>query len=236
MQKTILITGATSGIGYETANLLYKKGYSLFLVGRDENKLLSISAITGGAPYYVLDLEKTEQIEEMFNYCRENGIRLDGLVHAAGYVINVPVRKYKIEHMEKQIRINYYAFVELCKCFYQRKVSNEGASIVAVSSLATATKEKGSILYSSSKSAMNAAVSIISKEFVKRFIRVNGIMPAYVDTRMTEGLDELINVEEKQPMGMIPPDNIAEVIEFLLSEKSRYITGALLPISAGMEF
>ena len=83
---------------------------------------------------------------------------------------------------------------------------------------------------------MNAAVSIISKEFVKRFIRVNGIMPAYVDTRMTEGLDELINVEEKQPMGMIPPDNIAEVIEFLLSEKSRYITGALLPISAGMEF
>ena len=55
MQKTILITGATSGIGYETANLLYKKGYSLFLVGRDENKLLSISAITGGAPYYVLD-------------------------------------------------------------------------------------------------------------------------------------------------------------------------------------
>ena len=120
MQKTILITGATSGIGYETANLLYKKGYSLFLVGRDENKLLSISAITGGAPYYVLDLEKTEQIEEMFNYCRENGIRLDGLVHAAGYVINVPVRKYKIEHMEKQIRINYYAFVELCKCFYRR--------------------------------------------------------------------------------------------------------------------
>lgn len=234
-KKTILITGCTSGIGLETARYLYECGYGLVLAARNKQKLEEVSAELNGAEYYVCDFEYQEQIKGIFDFCLGKGIKLDGMVHAAGYVINMPIRSYCEDDMIRQMQLNYYAFMELCKCFYSRKISNDGASIVAMSSLAALTKWKASALYAASKSALNVVVSVASKEFIKRMIRVNALMPGYVDTRMTTGLEELIDVKEKQPMGMIPPKNIAYVIEFLLSDKAKYITGAAIPVSAGME-
>ena len=234
--KNILITGSTSGIGLETARHLHKQGYKILLTGRNEEKLINISKELSDSPYVICDLENTERIKEIFDFCQDNNIKLDGMIHAAGYAINMPIRLYKIEHMERQMKIHYYAFLELCKNFYSVKISNNRACIIAISSLASQKMKNASILYSSSKNALNTAIIVASKEFIKRNIRVNGLMPAYVDTRMNEGIEELINVKEQQPMGLIPPQNIAEIIEFLLSEKAKYITGALIPISAGMEF
>ena len=234
--KTIMITGATSGIGLAAAKHLHECGYLPVLIGRDEERTALLSSQLHDAPYVIADLEKTESIHEIMDSCQVRKIRLDGLVHAAGAVINVPARSFRTEDMERQIRLHYYAFLELCKGFYSRKISNDGASIVAISSLASMTKLKGSLLYAGSKGALNTAISVLSKEFSKRMIRVNGLLPAYVSTRMTSGLEELIDVREKQPFGMIPPENIAELIEMLLSDKTKYITGALIPVSAGMEF
>ena len=236
MSKTIMITGATSGIGLESAKYLFNNGYNVVLVGRDKDKLKSVSESLDNCLFYVLDLEMTSSIHEIFDYLQSNDIKLDGLVHAAGYAINMPIRAYSIEHMKKQMDIHYYAFAELCKNFYSKRVSNEGSSIVVLSSLSSMTKLKGSVLYASSKSAVNTEVSVISREFVKRKIRVNAILPAYVDTRMNTGLGELIDIEERQPWGMIPPLEVAFLIEYLLSDKSKSITGSLIPISAGMEF
>lgn len=235
-KKSILITGATSGIGLEAARYLNRIGYNLVLVGRNRDRLDSVCNELGVTHKYLCDLEETDKIEGIFEYCVSNGILLDGLVHAAGYAINMPVRSCKLEHAEKLMRVNYYAFIEMCRCFYSKKVSNEGSSIVALSSLSTVTKKKGSILYASSKTALNTAVEVTAKEYLKRSIRVNALLPAYVDTRMNLGLEELIDIKKEQPMGLIPPEKLAEVIEFLLSDKSKYITGVLLPVSAGMEY
>ena len=234
--KHILITGATSGIGFETARYLHDQGYPLVLTGRNEKALSTICGLTETAHKIPLDLEDTDRIKEIFSYCQNLGIILHGMVHAAGYAINMPVRSTDETHMERQMRIHYYAFLELCKGFYSRKISAENSSIVALSSIAALTKKKGSAMYAASKSALNTAVTVTAKEFSKRGIRVNALMPAYVDTRMNEGLDNLINIREEQPFGMIPPEYISYTIEFLLSEKSRYITGAIIPVSAGMEF
>ena len=234
--KTIMITGATSGIGLETAKYLHDTGYRVVLIGRNEDKVRSVIKEIGGGYSFISDLEETDQIYRIFDYCRDQQIMLDGLVHAAGYAINMPIRSYKLEHAEKQMKLNYYAFLEMCKRFYSKRVSNSGASIVALSSLASAVRLKGSVLYAASKNALNTAVSVASKEFVKRSIRVNAVMPAYVDTRMNSGLEDLIDVCEEQPMGLIAPRDIAYLVEFLISDKSKYITGALIPVSAGMEY
>lgn len=234
--KRILITGCTSGIGLETSKYLHQQGYKLLLAGRNESKLESLSKLLDNEKFVVCDLEKTDSIKDIFEYSQKNSLIFDGFVHCAGYAINMPIKMLKVEEMERQMRVHYFAFLELCKFFSRKEISNNNSSIVALSSLASLTKRKMSTLYSASKSALNVAISVASKEFVKRNIRVNGIMPAYVDTRMNAGLEDLIDIKERQPMGLIPPVEIAYLIEYLLSDKSKYITGALVPVSAGMEF
>lgn len=234
-KKTVLVTGCTSGIGLEVARYLYKRGYKLVLTARNPEKLESLSVELGDSDYVVCDLMSVSGIPAIFELCETNHIRLDGMVHCAGYALNRPIRIIRQEDLLGEMQVHFFSFVELCKYFYKRRVSNDGASIVALSSFSTFVQKSGSSAYVASKTALNAAVQIASKEFVRRAIRVNALLPAYVDTRMNEGLEDLIDIKKTQPMGLIPPVAIAKCVEFLLSDNSAYITGALIPISAGME-
>lgn len=233
-EKTILVTGSTSGIGLEAACFLQSRGYGILLTGRNEDKLKAVSSKLS-APYYVCNLDNIDKIEGIFDYCMSQGIFLNGMVHCAGYAMNKPVRQFSASDLQKMVNIHCTAFLVLCRNFYSKKISAEGSSIVALSSYATVTRRKGSVLYAAAKSALDTAVSVTAKEFVKRKIRVNAILPAYVDTRMNDGLEALVNLQERQPLGLIPPADIAYLIEFLLSDRSRFITGAFVPVSAGME-
>ena len=131
-------------------------------------------------------------------------------------------------------------FRSLCILFNKKKYSNERASIVAISSSAAYSCGKGMCTYSSSKAALNAAVKVMGKEFMKRMQRVNAILPTFVDTPMAERMDASLNDLEakvaRQPLGLIEPQQIAYLVEFLLSDKASYITGACIPVSAGSIF
>lgn len=233
--KTILITGCTSGIGYETSLYLHELGYRLVLTGRDGEKLNALSEKVNCEVSCICDLSESCQINRLFECLENKRIKLDGMVHSAGYAANAPVRLLKEIDMTELMNLHYFAFMKLSKNFYKKIYSNVGASIVALSSFATVTCYEGSSMYAASKSAVNTAVSVMAKEFLKRGIRVNAILPAYVDTRMNKGLDELVDIRERQPLGLIASRQIAYLVEFLLSEKSKYITGALIPVSAGMK-
>ena len=100
------------------------------------------------------------------------------------------------------------------------------------------TYTKGMSLYAASKGAVNSMVKVIAKELVRREIRVNAIMPGFVNTKLltpfresVENFDEMI--QKEQPWGLIEPEQVADLAEFLLSEQSRMITGALIPITGG---
>lgn len=233
--KTILITGCTSGIGYEASLYLHELGYRLVLTGRDKEKLNELSEEINCRTSYICDLNEACQVNGLFEYMENKQIKLDGMVHSAGYAVNSPVRLFRETDMVGLMNLHYYSFMNLCKNFYKKINSHTGASIVALSSFAAVTRYEGSAMYAASKSAVNTAVSVMAKEFLRREIRVNAIMPAYVDTRMNEGIDELVDIRDRQPLGLIAPRQIAYLIEFLLSEKSKYITGALIPVSAGMK-
>ncbi len=237
MAKKILITGASSGIGEQTARYLSEQGYETVLVARNAEKLnCLVEQLSSPAYVYPLDLRKLDRIEEIFTFCHEEGLILDGLVHCAGVSANTPVRANVIEDMEYVFRLNYEAFVELVKYFSARKYSANGSSVVVMSSLACNVCKKGTVNYSASKTAVNTAVKVMAKELARRRIRVNSIMPGYVKTPMTDNIDLFNNVEEEQPLGMIEPEYIAYMIEFLLSDKSEFITGAAIPISGGMNY
>lgn len=236
--RNILISGATSGIGREAAYYLSENGYAVYLTGRNQEVLIQMSKeLENCIGTFALDLANVDLVQGLFDKIKSKEIKLDAFIHCAGLEGGLaPARLARFETLDLLMRVHYLSFVEMSKCFYNRQISNEGSAIIGLSSLAAYMCQRNSIDYSSSKAAMNASVKVLSKEFLKRGIRVNAILPANVDTPMSKNLKETFDIESIQPMGFVDPKQVVYLIEFLLSDKAKYITGALIPISAGMEY
>lgn len=239
--KNILITGASSGIGEAVSRYLSECGYRVVMVARREERLREIAEDLENEPLVIpFDLTRFDEYEIMFNDCREKGIKLDGLVHCAGMGTSMPVKKIRVrQDIQSQMEINAYAFAELGRFFSSKRFSNDGGTVVAISSMASQSCATGHCGYAASKAALNAMVKVMSKEFVRRKIRVNAIMPTYVDTPLLKGdledtFDLKGNIERNQVLGIIEPRSLAYLVEFLISEKGKYITGALIPVNAGL--
>lgn len=234
--KNILITGASQGIGARTAEYLSARGATVVLVARNEEKLDKIQEGLRTKSYlFPCDLQALDNISNIFDYCAVQGLRLHGMVHCAGVNHDIAIQHNDIELMQETLTVNYMAFVELGKYFMKKKHSVDGASIVAISSSAASFFSPGMCTYSSSKAALEATVKVMAREVLRRKIRVNAIAPACVDTEMIKNAP-FINADEiaqSQPLGMIDPLYISYLIEYLLSEKARYITGATIPVFAG---
>lgn len=235
--KSILVTGASSGIGKETAIYLASQGASVILAARNEERLQQVAGQIGKqALVCVCDLQKPEDIAGLFQYIREQDIILDGMVHSAGIAKPVPVRTENMANAEETMRINCLSFLELGKQFFNRKHSQKGSAIVAISSMAAVRPIMGQAAYASSKAALNSVVEVMAQEFLKRKIRVNAIMPSYVETPMVSGDAGygMNNGIENMPLGVIEPKQIAYLAEFLLSDRALHITGTAIPVTSGV--
>ncbi len=252
MGKNYLIVGASSGIGEACVHKMAEEAENLIIVARNEEKLNALRHQYEGKvnicpmPYDVTDLE---HIKMVFGACKECKIKLDGMVYSAGMDGTWPIKANNTALMEEMMKVNCFAFVEMARNFYSKRFSSDGASIVAVSSIASLLNDIGMSAYCASKAALNSYVKIMAKEFVRRKIRVNAVLPAGVSTPMAEKKGDLLSglvVEETgggndtslnpQPLGMIPAEAIASQIMFLLSDKATYITGELLTIGAGRSY
>lgn len=235
-KKNILITGATGGIGEATARYLVEQGYFVVLVGRNQEKLDSlVKELSPNALAFSYDLKDLYNIESIFTFIADNNIKLDGMVHAAGINRDIAIRMNDVDIMKEVTAVNYMSFVELMKFFMRKKYSNEGGSIVAISSSAVIHHPMAMCTYVASKSALESSVVISGKEALKRRIRVNAIRPGFVDTAMAGEAPFATkeSLDMTQPLGLIEPRYIAYLIEYLLSNKAKYITGGVFPIVGG---
>ena len=235
--KNYLVTGGNSGIGKAVACRLAQNN-KVIILGKNKQRLEEVSSGNENIISLCCDLVQLENISNVFSFCKEQGIKLDGLVHCAGISKNVPGSANDINDMREVFTVNCMVFEELMKYFSKKRYSNDGASVIAMSSMAACTYTKGMSLYAASKGAVNSMVKVIAKELVRREIRVNAIMPGFVNTKLltpfresVENFDEMI--QKEQPWGLIEPEQVADLAEFLLSEQSRMITGALIPITGG---
>ena len=142
------------------------------------------------------------------------------------------------ELWQRSVQLNCMSFIELVRCFSSKRYSNDGSSVVAVSSIASVRNDKGQAPYSGTKAMLNSVIKTMTKELNASRIRVNGILPAYIDTKSVENFSELYEgfettLAKEQPMGKIPLEQVGHLVEFLLSDKSLYITGALIPMEGG---
>lgn len=241
-KKTVLVVGASSGIGEVCARRLSRKGYQIVMVARDCEKMKKIAEKLSAKNWiYPFDLFDLEKIKSIFEFCKSQDIKLNGMVYSAGMLAECPVKANRLSMLQKSIELHCIAFYEMGKYYYSKKYSYEDSSIVAISSISSILCEQGMGPYSVGKAGLEAAVRTMAKEFLRRKIRVNAILPAGVDTPMAQVKSQRNGVDsqdymEKQPLGMIPPENVASLVEYLLSDEARYITGAKIPISAGMDF
>lgn len=236
--KNILITGSTSGIGKATALWLEQEGYRTILVGRNENKLKAICDSHDSMEYIVYDFNDIYHVDNIFEELINKEIVLDGMVHCAGISPLMKVEDNDPKVMEETFRINYFSFLELMKYFQRQGTYNPGASVIAISSVVARCASYRQAVYGGSKAALEESVRCLSKELIQKNIRVNCIAPGAVETEMvkdlenqSEGLKE--KFEKIYPLGMIPPVEVAKIVEILLTERSEYMTGGVIQMDAG---
>lgn len=229
--RKIVVTGASSGIGKAIALALAMSGAKVALVARDKMKLESVIAELNGKghTYIAVDLEKMIDLSDGFNKIVEDGCKLNGLVHCAGMAQVLPLNMLTRERVEKEMAINYYAFIELCRQYAKSKHS-DGGSIVGISSIAADRAEKGQTNYAASKAAMDHAAQALAIELAPKGIRVNTILPGVTITPMTnnaniKGAVDVETITKGQLLGAAQPEDIANIALFLLSDASRMITG-----------
>lgn len=237
--KRILVTGASSGIGRETAILLSKLGAKLVLVARNNDKLRETLSKLDGESHSIIsfDLLNIENINVMMDeICSEK--KLDGFVYSAGIAPVVPIYSINYKRMMEIMTLNYFSFIEIVKFFSKRKYSN-GGSIVAVSSVSSLAGWKGASLYCGSKGALDSSIRALAMELYSKNIRVNSVVPSNINTKMFSELtqfaeqSELDAIISKQPLGLGNPNDVANAIAFLLSDASRFITGTALIVDGG---
>lgn len=242
VSKYILVTGASSGIGRETALYLASLGADVILAARDEealNKVLQ-EMDTGNHKVYTLDLTDNKAVAEMFSMLTKNGRRLDGIVHSAGISVTKPVRFLTNEDYYNVMNINFFSFAGLVRQFADRSRNNHGGSIVAISSISSAVGARGLSAYCASKGALESSIRSMALDLAPRNIRINAVSPAVVETTMYQDLKKIANkscLEEdllkRQVLGLLKPYDVAAAAAFLLSDAARRITGTTIIVDAG---
>lgn len=235
--KTILVTGASSGIGRGIAVTCSKMGAKVVLNGRNEQKLQETLSSMEGDGHVLLsgDLTVHETIISVVGQLPT----LDGVVHCAGIGDRVLCKNVTENDLDRMMDINYKAPVMLQTEILRQKKISKGSSIVFVASIASDSPSIGNSLYAASKGALVAYANCLQLELAPRLIRVNCISPAMVwtDLVIKGGVTEedLRLDEQRYPLKRYgTPEDIANLAVYLLSDASSWMTGSNLRITGGV--
>jgi NAD(P)-dependent dehydrogenase (short-subunit alcohol dehydrogenase family) len=235
--KTILVTGATSGIGYQLCLDLLKDGARLIAVGRNQERLAELSRQSSDVRTIEIDLADFDMYSSSFAL----GEKIDGLVHCAGIYETTLLRFFSIKKHEDIMRINVTAPLVLIAQLTKSRSFNTGASIVLLSSiLGPVTGLIGSTSYAASKAALVGCTKTLALELAKYSIRVNCVSPGMVETEMTSGLGYMSEAASQADKSQYPLGaryaravEITAPIRFLLSDAASFVTGTNIIIDGG---
>ena len=244
--KTVIVTGAASGIGKESARLLYELGAKLLLLDVNESGLNLIKEEldkTGDSiAVRAIDLTELDSIKNILaDAKKELGTSYTGLVHCAGIPSILPLRALTNEQYERVMKINTQAGLNLAKIFSSKQGhdSQQQGSIVFISSVYGIVGSAANVAYATSKAALIGMTKALAIEFANKNIRVNCVAPGFIKTKMADGVNAMFDmeyaerIEQMHPLGWGQAIDIANVIAFLLSDASKWTTGAVFNVDGG---
>ena len=233
--KTVLVTGASAGIGKAIAIACAKMGAHAIVTARNEERLnATLAEMPGDSLAIRADLTQRDDVAALVAALP----KLDGVVHCAGVGSRVPCKMIEAEDIAAVMRPNFEAPVLLQAALLQAKKINKEASVVFIASRAAEAPSIGNAVYSASKGAILSYAKCLALELAPRLIRVNCICPAMVWTDLIYqgGLTEemLHEEEQKYPLKRYGrPDDVANLCLYLLSDASSWMTGSSVDLSGG---
>lgn len=235
--KTILVTGASSGIGRATAIECAKLCAHVVLTGRNEERLQQTYAQLDGTghQWIAADLSAQEGIEALI----EQVPTIDGLVNNAGISNTKPIGFIKPSDLEQTFATNAFAPILLTKALLKKKKLNNGTSIVFVSSAASINPDLANSVYSATKAAISSFSRSCAKELAAKQIRSNSVHPGMVETELVKNLvfsEEEMETDKARYLlkRYGKPEEVAWAIIYLLSDASAWVTGTQLVIDGGV--
>ena len=234
--KTVLVTGASSGIGRGICIDCSKMGAKIHLMARNEERLNETLG----------QMEGKDHVIHMADLCSTNDINalvdslpvIDGVVLCADVIKTMPVKNITEDAMTEIFNINIMGDIKICSRLLKKKKLNHGGSVVFISSVSTFNVKIGNSLYSATKGAVNSFAKAMALEVSRQNMRVNCIQPGFVPSSiLSSGAieeDEFLRFyAERHPLGFGTPTDIANGCIYLLSDASRWVTGSIFTIDGG---
>ena len=236
LNNPILITGASGGIGFAVLQILLDNGHDVIALGRNSNIKKTINEKT---LLVEADLTNHVQTKEQISRLIEIHGPFGGFIHCAGFDKLSPLYLNKMSDLESLFDIHVFTSISIVSLLSKKGYLADNSSIVLISSLSAHIGASGHTMYAAAKGAIEGFIPSAASELAHRKIRINGIVPGVVKTKMSNGFISKLNesqvneLNKSYPLGLGEPNNIADLIFFLLSKKSSWITGQRFTIDGG---
>jgi 3-oxoacyl-[acyl-carrier protein] reductase len=243
-QTVSLITGASRGIGKATAHSLASLGHSLVLIGRSKpaleqtENLCQEVAQTQNQQFISIacDFSEPNSFGEIFAALRGEFSGLDNMIHCAGHMYEASLLTTALEDLDSLYQIHLRALVGLCQGAAKLMIRKRGGSIVLVGSKVGISGGVGLSAYSAIKASLSGLTYSLSRELGPLGIRVNAVAPGFIETDLTSRYSVADRARFKEQINLRrlgTPEEVGEVIAFLCSKGSRYVTGQVIAVDGG---
>lgn len=240
--RNVIVTGGSRGLGLGIARKLVSGGYRVIAIARTESedfrraKSEAEASHPGSLVFQPFDLSAIENIPGLFKQLRRDHGSIYGLVNNAGISHEGNLAMMPISQIEQLVQVNLLSPVVVTKYAVRAMMSDGGGRIVNVSSIMAFTGYSGLAVYGATKSSLIGFTRSLAREVGRMGVNVNSVAPGFIDTQLTQSLDEeqRDRIVRRSPLRRLAEvDDVADAVEFLLSERSKNITGTVITVDAG---
>jgi 3-oxoacyl-[acyl-carrier protein] reductase len=236
LNNTVLITGASRGIGLSIAQSFSDEGF--YVIGTSRSKFdLETALGTKDCSHIKLDVTDRDTIKEVYEQLKNENNLPGTLINNAGITKDQLFLRMKDEDWDDVINTNLSSVFNITKAFIKPMLKEKEGRIINISSVAGLMGNPGQVNYSASKAAIGGFTKSLAKELASRNITVNSIAPGFISSDMTDALndDQKVEILKQIPVQKFgDPKNIADLAIFLASEKGQYITGQTISVDGGL--